>query len=449
MRLTQKVFNDLAIYMISFGFFIGIIFPFFVVLMGIPANLVLTEVFFSLCILAGIIVGALNIIMAKTVVGKRLKLLAGRMSFIEEKLNTSMSIAELDECTREQCSIPVDSKDEIGESAKAFNNLVHALSLSIKTESSLKQFNEILSSQLELDILSKNALDELISYMHADAGALVIEKNGELKLASSYGIKNAEKLCENDTVWGVLKSSRRKHIKMDPDIRIEGTLVDFHPKDIILEAIMHKGVSLGVIILASSSSFNEELCSGFEMFSKNLSLALRNAVTYEQLQRLAANDPLTGIYKRRFGLTRLNEEFNRSIRTDTPIGILMFDIDHFKEINDTYGHTVGDKVLVSITQVAKMTLRKGDFIIRYGGEEFLTILPGASKEDTEFIAERIRHMIEESACSHGNQQIKITVSIGLASFPEFNAQDEMELIRNADEAMYSAKEKGRNRIVSM
>jgi len=449
MRLTKKVFSDLAIFMISFGLFIGIVFPFFVLAMGIPASMILTPWFFFFCITAGIVVGAVNILLARSIVGKRLKLLSERMQFIEEKLNSSMSIAELEECTREQCSIPVDSEDVIGESAQSFNNLVHALSLSIRTESALKEFNEMLSSQLELDILSKNALDSLMQYMHAQAGAILIERQGDLFIGASYNIKDPETLTGNDAVWDSLKTLQRKKLQLDDTIRVEGVLVNFHPRDILIQPIMYKGISLGVIVLASSVLFDEELCSGFEMFSKNLSLALRNAVTYEQLQKLAANDPLTGIYNRRFGMTRLNEEFNRAIRTSSPLGVLIFDIDHFKQVNDTYGHTVGDRVLLSVTQVAKMALRKGDFIIRYGGEEFMIILPGASKEDTVFIAERLRHMVEESSCSHGSQQIKITVSVGATSLPEFSAENESELIQQADEAMYRAKELGRNRVTAV
>jgi diguanylate cyclase (GGDEF)-like protein len=307
----------------------------------------------------------------------------------------------------------------------------------------------MLSSQLELDILSKNALDSLMQYMHAQAGAILIERQGDLFIGASYNIKDPETLTGNDAVWDSLKTLQRKKLQLDDTIRVEGVLVNFHPRDILIQPIMYKGISLGVIVLASSVLFDEELCSGFEMFSKNLSLALRNAVTYEQLQKLAANDPLTGIYNRRFGMTRLNEEFNRAIRTSSPLGVLIFDIDHFKQVNDTYGHTVGDRVLLSVTQVAKMALRKGDFIIRYGGEEFMIILPGASKEDTVFIAERLRHMVEESSCSHGSQQIKITVSVGATSLPEFSAENESELIQQADEAMYRAKELGRNRVTAV
>ena len=215
----------------------------------------------------------------------------------------------------------------------------------------------------------------------------------------------------------------------------------------LIEPLIYKGIAIGVIVLASSRGFNEELLYGYEMCVRNLTLALRNAVTYEQLQQLAANDPLTGVYNRRFGMTRLREEFNRSIRSNIPIGVLMFDIDHFKSVNDTYGHTIGDKILINITRIAKMALREGDILLRYGGEEFLVIMPGAPRHDSQFVAERLCRMVEEGKTQCGNQQISVTVSVGVASFPETDVTDEKNLISFADSALYEAKDSGRNRVV--
>ena len=158
-------------------------------------------------------------------------------------------------------------------------------------------------------------------------------------------------------------------------------------------------------------------------------------------------DPLTGVYNRRFGLGRLHEEFERSIRSTIPLGLLMLDIDHFKSVNDTYGHQAGDRILKSIAAIIKTILREGDILVRYGGEEFLAILPAAASEDLELIGERIRRSVEESAHPYESQTIRVTISIGGAAFPNQNVEKESTLLQLADDSLYKAKETGRNRVV--
>lgn len=108
-----------------------------------------------------------------------------------------------------------------------------------------------------------------------------------------------------------------------------------------------------MIILASAAGFKDEVRSRLDLFCQGMALALNNALTYDRLQTLAALDPLTGIYNRRFGMTRLHEEFTRAVRTTGPLGVMMFDIDHFKKVNDTYGHLAGDRVLIQVAKIAR------------------------------------------------------------------------------------------------
>lgn len=127
----------------------------------------------------------------------------------------------------------------------------------------------------------------------------------------------------------------------------------------------------------------------------------------------------------------------------------MLDIDHFKQINDTYGHNIGDKIIVMITKAIKSAIRDGDLLIRYGGEEFLSVLPGASQHDANIIAQRIRIMVADSILKENEQAISVTVSLGTATFPNKDIADIQQFIAMADEAMYSAKNSGRNRVVSV
>jgi diguanylate cyclase (GGDEF)-like protein len=129
------------------------------------------------------------------------------------------------------------------------------------------------------------------------------------------------------------------------------------------------------------------------------------------------------------------------------MGVIMMDIDHFKQVNDTYGHLVGDRILIAVTRVAKTILRDGDVLIRYGGEEFLAVLPAASSEDLRLVGERLLRVIEDTSVAEGSQTIRVTVSLEPAAYPNQNVEKKEALVQLADEALYQAKESGRNRLI--
>ena len=190
-----------------------------------------------------------------------------------------------------------------------------------------------------------------------------------------------------------------------------------------------------------------------------LTLALLLGSTYFMLNRLSEKieavqealleasirDELTGLHNRRFLMTRLNEEYERARRNGTALGLLMIDVDHFKVVNDTYGHPAGDEVLRSIAQTIVAMLREYDVAGRYGGEEFAVLLAATSTPDMVKLAERIGAKIGQME-SHGPQKrIRVTISIGVAAL---NDDDSAEtLLQRADRALYRAKDKGRNRTV--
>ncbi|MFA6008203.1 MAG: GGDEF domain-containing protein, partial [Candidatus Shapirobacteria bacterium] len=165
--------------------------------------------------------------------------------------------------------------------------------------------------------------------------------------------------------------------------------------------------------------------------------------------QLAANDSLTGMFNRRFGMARLQEEYGRAIRSGSPLGVCIFDLDHFKKVNDTYGHPMGDKVLVHVSKLIRGALREGDVAMRYGGEEFMIVMPGASITDSFQIAEHVRRLVVETVFQHGSNTIALTISGGAAAWPDFDASSADALVRRSDESLYKAKEEGRNRIIAL
>jgi diguanylate cyclase (GGDEF)-like protein len=166
-----------------------------------------------------------------------------------------------------------------------------------------------------------------------------------------------------------------------------------------------------------------------------------------RLFRLAVIDGLTGLYLRRYMELRLEEEENRIRRYGGQMALLMIDIDHFKKLNDTYGHQQGDVVLQEMAKMMQSSVRKGlDVVCRYGGEEFVVIMPNTDAAGAVLVAEKIRRHCEETAFSGQGAPLHVTLSGGAASMAQQMQISSQELLRRADEALYRAKHNGRNRI---
>ena len=446
MRITRKVFHDLAIWQISFGLCIGIAFPFFAMLLGVSRSDALTPVFFAACLSAGALAGVVNYFIARRVVGRRLQVLAERMTHVEQNLEGMAAGGDVSACTPEACAIVVDSEDEIGESALAFNRLVEALSVSMRTQGAVRAFSEMMTSQLEIETLAEEALRQFFEHAGAAGGLILYEAAGELSIAASRGLRDPEAVARSGHVDAAVRSGRRQAITIPQDVLLEGVVADFRPGEVRVYPVTYKSVPLGVVVLATPSAFSSGQSDLIDLFLQGLGLALNNAIAHDRLQNLAALDPLTGIYNRRFGLGRLHEEFGRAVRMSSPLGLLMLDIDHFKAVNDTYGHLVGDRVLKSVCAIVRSSLREGDVLLRYGGEELLAVMPAASTADLRQMGERLRKAVEDSSVADGDKTVRVTISAGGAAYPSQNVEQEDGLIKLADDALYRAKEGGRNRV---
>ena len=165
-----------------------------------------------------------------------------------------------------------------------------------------------------------------------------------------------------------------------------------------------------------------------------------------QLERLAMMDELTSLMNRRAFFIQGEKEINRAQRQGTPLSLLMLDVDVFKTVNDQYGHAAGDRALQHVSQKIVENVRKMDMVARMGGEEFSVLLPNTGAEDAINLAERVRQAIEREGCQFQDQTIDVTVSIGVSSYDKDKLSLE-DLLRHADDSMYLAKNKGRNRVV--
>jgi diguanylate cyclase (GGDEF)-like protein len=177
-------------------------------------------------------------------------------------------------------------------------------------------------------------------------------------------------------------------------------------------------------------------------------MANQAAVVIEKarLFNLATIDGLTGLIVHRHFQAKMEEEFRRAKRYQKDLSYLMTDIDHFKKFNDTWGHQIGDMVLREVAKIVRSCVRDTDVAARYGGEEFAVILPETDLDGAILFAERLREKVEAASFEGPEQDLKVTISIGVSSLPSHKAENALEMIKLADDALYVAKENGRNRV---
>ncbi|RAL20267.1 GGDEF domain-containing protein [Lujinxingia litoralis] len=166
----------------------------------------------------------------------------------------------------------------------------------------------------------------------------------------------------------------------------------------------------------------------------------------KQMLDAALNDGLTGIYNKNYLLNHLSTELAFALRHGTYLSVVMFDVDHFKPVNDTYGHLAGDMILRRLAEVTSATLRNEDVFARYGGEEFTIVCRGTPIDQAQALADRVRMVIERTSFVYEGTPIPITISLGVAGLPHHSARTPEELIGLADQALYDAKHGGRNRV---
>ena len=290
-------------------------------------------------------------------------------------------------------------------------------------------------------------------------GALFLLSNSRSDLESVVTWGNFPASPENnvfppDACWGLRRG--RAHVVEDPKIGpICPHLINTPPAPYVCLPLMAKGDILGLLHLKNAFSTNgsgiQEIADLRQMattLSEYLSLSIANVKLSESLSRQSIQDPQTGLYNRRFMEESLLREITRAVRKNTPIGIIMGDLDHFKKFNDVYGHAAGDKIISQIGKLFNDKFRGSDIACRYGGEEFLIILPETSLTDTIKRADSLREEIKKMEMVFQGQILgTITMSMGVAAYPD-NGTRMDELLRVADTALYKAKQEGRDRVVS-
>lgn len=437
MRITRKIFLDLAIYMVGFGILVGLIFPYFVMLFNVPKHIARSPIFLGSCILAGILVGLVNIFFVRIAILSRIKIMSAKMISIEQNLRNTILTSSHNIFDIDSSKITIDSEDEIGRNAATYNHLVETLSLTI--------YSEELNGDLSIDSIADKGLSKLMHITKASAGCILIHTGSDLSIVKNVGIKDAEHFEDNELIRQVFDSAKGLVLTLPTDIVASVILVEFIPKEVIIEPIVYDNHPLGIIVLATATSFDPDMKSRIAILNTNLSRAINNAIAHDQVKKLAASDYLTEVYNKRFGMIRLQEELDISKRTKQPLCTVMFDLDHFKEVNDIHGHLAGDKVLVTVARIAQSEIRSSDTLLRFGGEEFLIVLRNTTSDEAYQLAERLRLKIERQSILYNGKHIDITSSFGVSCSTDLLFDDIESILSSVDKALYQSKRGGRNR----
>lgn len=260
----------------------------------------------------------------------------------------------------------------------------------------------------------------------------VLQTTLDLKQQIELTADAARRLVDTDAL-------RFVHQAESADVSIGHTVGHKANYDLIID-----GESLGNVSFYRERPFQEDELQELESLLCALTYPLRNALAYRQAVERALRDPLTGVQNRNALSVALEREIETSRRHKTPLSMLVLDIDHFKHINDNFGHSFGDDVLRAVAQTAGVTIRRCDEIFRFGGEEFVILARYTDQDGAAQLAERIRRDIEAIGTVNG-MDASVTVSIGIAVMPPAESAD--NLFDRADQALYRAKQQGRNRWV--
>ena len=316
-----------------------------------------------------------------------------------------------------------------------------------------------LTSSLDLDSILQTILEKMAEYFRPDTWSLLMvdEQQEELYFAIAVGtaaeaLKNV-RLRVGEGIAGHVAKYGEKLIVPDvrSDLRFAKRIDDmtqWETQSIICMPLKSRLRVLGVIQLINvdMKQFSGQEAFFLQALCDYAAIAIENARAVEKIQELTITDDCTGLYNARHLYKTLETEVYRSARFGYEFSVLFIDLDHFKQVNDTHGHLVGSKLLSEIGYLIKAQLRLIDFAFRYGGDEFVILLPQTGKDSALVVARRLRDSLRSSAfCKEEGLNLNVRASIGLATYPH-DAKSPHDIIRQADEMMYVVKNSTRDNI---
>lgn len=315
----------------------------------------------------------------------------------------------------------------------------------------LQQISQAINSIFDTRELLRYVNDVILGVLGVSNSTVILydERKNKLKV-STTSIKNSTELVSlSDNVNSIVLLDVLEHGKTFVENFVDHDDFPFtrgrEVKSILCLPFNTRTKKYGLILIEHKvvNAFDDEKINLLNTISLQLGIALENAELYQKMQNMATTDGLTGVFNRMYLHDKLKEELLRAQELNYPLTLAIFDIDHFKKFNDTYGHLFGDKVLKSIAEVVGGALRNGDILARFGGEEFIIILPRTSVLEAYQKIDNLRIKISRNVVADNLVSATVTASFGIAGYPH-HASTDNELLRFADDALYDAKKAGRN-----
>jgi len=329
----------------------------------------------------------------------------------------------------------------------------------------LKTFSEIgkaLTSSLDLKEILNVVMEQISELLKPKNWSLLLldEEKGELRFEIAVGdgaqkIKGL-KLKPGEGIAGwVAKEGKPllvSDVGNDPRFSNKADIVStFKTRSVVCVPLKTRGKSLGVIELINTvegGRFNEEDLLMLTALADYAAIAIENALLFDKVENLTIKDDVAQIYNSRYMHRFLDYEIPRAARYGSSLSMIFMDLDYFKDVNDRYGHICGSKLLLEVAQLIVKNIRSADIVCRYGGDEFVVLMPETSKDKAFRAAEKIKKVIKETEFLKAEGvNYRITASIGVASFPG-DAHDKLELIQMADKAMYTVKNRSRDGVAT-
>ncbi len=299
-------------------------------------------------------------------------------------------------------------------------------------------------------------LDKIMLLGEFDVGIILLKAEQGLRMVGSSGTMVLTPDMEMPWPEGLFPEKENSMIILEEtDISKYKLLQKEGLRFFVVIPLAVKGTTEGYLCLGKRSSMTPEfdLVTFLNLLGKNLAMLIERQILFEEMKRLSLTDPLTGLYNIRYFYEAVEAEVNRATRYREVFSVIIFDIDNFKKVNDTYGHQAGDDVLKEVAEVLRGQSRSADTAARYGGEEFVMLLPRTEKTSALQLAERIKDAIEQrlfcpetTSIDGKTKGIRITISGGLAAFPE-DGSTVRQLLYRADMALYRAKALGKARVI--
>ena len=304
-----------------------------------------------------------------------------------------------------------------------------------------------LSHDRERAALNYHNLKQEFQQLEQEDAGLVLE-NASLEKAVAetmalYDItKDLRKVLDEERIFKLFKERIRNYVQLEECLYLKG---EADPQPYAHQTLLPLRIEKNTLGHLVAVGLKEKDKEKFNILAHQFLSAAKGALLFKQVQDLAIIDSLTHIFNRRYFVERLEEEIRRSRKFNHSFTFAMVDVDHFKDINDKFGHLVGDAILREVVQAIKENIRQIDFMGRFGGEELSLVFTETEGAEAREAAERIRRAIGSRVFQVYDEQLMITVSIGLSLFPGDSAES-TALIEKADKALYQAKEQGRNRV---